>query len=152
MSEKNNFWNDFYPRGDAGRKAGKGGQGPLDWFKSRSASEQNSPEAWEQNESEHPYALRPGEMLVSESELDSDDFDDGLEERDYRPIRSSRDGRTGCLGGIMYAVFVISVSIILACVGWMAATDVLALNKPDHTATITIPKDVVKTTVNEEGK
>ena len=152
MSERNNYWKDFYPQGDADEKGNKSGFGPLDWVKSRFRSEQNPPEALEKKEPEPPYVLRPGEMLVSESELDNEDFDDGLEERDYYPIRFRRDGRTGCLGGLMYAVFVISVSIILACVGWMAATDVLALNKPDHTATITIPKDVVKTTVNEEGK
>ena len=45
------------------------------------------------------------------------------------PIRPRRDGKTGCLGGLMYFVFVISLSVILACVGWMAASDVLALNK-----------------------
>lgn len=78
-----------------------------------------------------------------------------LEERDYRPIRSRRDGKIGCLGGLMYFVFVVSVSIILACVGWMAATDVLALNKKEITAEITLPesaftKKVVD--VEEDGK
>ena len=65
-----------------------------------------------------------------------------LEERDYRPIRFRRDGRSGCLGGIMYAVFVICVSVILACAGWMFACDVLALNKDPATATVTLPKDI----------
>ena len=65
-----------------------------------------------------------------------------LEERDYRPIRFRRDSRTGCLGGIMYAAFVICVSVILACAGWMAACDVLALNKEPATAVVTLPKDV----------
>ena len=65
-----------------------------------------------------------------------------LEERDYRPIRFRRDGRTGCLGGIMYATFIICVSVILACLGWMFACDVLALNKDPATATVTLPKDV----------
>ena len=39
--------------------------------------------------------------------------DNQLEERDYRPIRFRRDSRTGCLGGLMYAVFVISVSALV---------------------------------------
>lgn len=73
-------------------------------------------------------------------EEDAEDLE--IEERDYRPIRSRRDGRLGCLGGIMYAVFIISVSIILTCVGWMAASDVLALNKETVDATITLPKDI----------
>lgn len=62
-----------------------------------------------------------------------------LEERDYKPIRRSREGRSGCLGGLMYCVFVISVSVILACLAWMAARDVLALNKEPSEATITLP-------------
>ncbi|MEG1632954.1 MAG: endolytic transglycosylase MltG [Oscillospiraceae bacterium] len=65
-----------------------------------------------------------------------------LEERDYKPVRGRRDGKTGCLGGLMYFVFVISVSIILACLAWMAATDVLALNKENLTAEISIPASI----------
>ena len=71
-----------------------------------------------------------------------DDDDDGLEERDFKPIRGRRDGKIGCLGGILYFVFVVSVSVLLACLGWMAATDVLALNKEPMESTITLPKEV----------
>ena len=63
-------------------------------------------------------------------------------ERDFRPIRQRRDGRLGCMGGIMYFAFVVSVSVILAAVGWMAAMDVLALNKPQLTAVITLPDEI----------
>lgn len=63
------------------------------------------------------------------------------EKRDFDPIRTRRDGKTGCLGGLMYFIFVISVSIILACLGWMAASDVLALNKEELTAEVTIPEE-----------
>ncbi|EKC59747.1 hypothetical protein LEA_13203, partial [human gut metagenome] len=45
------------------------------------------------------------------------------------PEAPRRAGRSGCLGGLIYFAFVVSISIILACVGWMAASDVLALNK-----------------------
>ena len=44
------------------------------------------------------------------------------DEREYQPIRKSREMRSGCLGGLMYFVFVVSVSVILACLGWMAAS------------------------------
>ena len=152
MSERNDYWKDFYSRGDADEDGGKNNPGPLDWVKSRFRSGQNLPEALDKEDSEPPYVLRPGEVLMSESELDNEDYDDGLDERDYYPIRFRRDGRTGCLGGIMYAIFVISVSVILACFAWMSASDVLALNKPEHTATISIPKEVLTTKVNEEGK
>ena len=65
-----------------------------------------------------------------------------LEPRDFRPIRVSRSGRLGCLGGLMYAVFIISLSVILACVGWLAACDVLALNKEEGSATVYLPDDI----------
>ena len=79
-----------------------------------------------------------------------------LEERDYRPIRMSRTGKLGCLGGLMYAVFVISVSVILACVAWLAACDVLALSKEPLDATVYLPKDIFsdkeQDVKDEEGK
>lgn len=62
-------------------------------------------------------------------------------DRDEAPIRQRRDGQTGCLGGIIYFAFVLSVSIILACVGWLAASDVLALNKDPVEATVTLEKN-----------
>jgi UPF0755 protein len=49
--------------------------------------------------------------------------------RDYRPIRRKRSYRTGLRGGLMYFGFVICVSVILASLGWLAADDVLSLNK-----------------------
>lgn len=64
---------------------------------------------------------------------------DAEEERQYHPIRFSRHGRIGCLGGMMYATFIICLSIILACFLWMAASDVLALNKDDYTVEIVLP-------------
>lgn len=62
-------------------------------------------------------------------------------DRDDAPIRQRRDGQTGCLGGVIYFAFVLSVSIILACVGWLAASDVLALNKDMVEATVVLEKD-----------
>lgn len=41
----------------------------------------------------------------------------------------------------MYALFVVGVSVLLACVGWIAANDVLALNKEHQQVTITIEAD-----------
>ena len=63
-------------------------------------------------------------------------------ERSYRPIRSRRDGRIGCLGGMMYAMFIISLSIVLAVFMWMSAADVLALNKPEGTVEVTLPAEI----------
>ena len=86
--------------------------------------------------------LARDEMLAYDADLDAEYEDPDFEERDYRPIRFRRDSRRGCLGGLMYGVFVISLSIVLACVGWMFASDVLALNKAELSATVTLPQDI----------
>lgn len=70
------------------------------------------------------------------------DFDE--EYRDVpenRPLRQRREKRTGCLGGILYAAFIIAISILLACVGWIAATDVLGLGGENGKAQVAIPAD-----------
>ena len=85
--------------------------------------------------------LRPGQMLVYDSELDEVDYTDPQdlpEARDYLPIRFRRYGRIGLGGGVMYALFVICVSIVLACFAWMCAVDVLALNKEEGTGIVNI--------------
>ena len=80
---------------------------------------------------------------------------DEVSERDYRPVRQSRESKSGCLGGVMYFVFVVCVSVILACVAWMAASDMLALNQGDFTATVTLPSSIFETetvdTFDEDG-
>ena len=67
---------------------------------------------------------------------------DAESERDYRPVRQSHEYKSGCLGGVMYFVFVVCVSVILACLAWMAASDMLALNKDDFTAKVTLPMSI----------
>ena len=62
------------------------------------------------------------EQLFADEE---DDFEE--EPRDYMPIRTRRDGRLGCLGGLMYATFIIALSIILACLAWLAAAAIADL-------------------------
>jgi len=104
--------------------------------------------------------LETTEAAEEEESFDYEDVDwnedDELEERDYRPIRFSRTGRSGCLGGIMYATFIICLSVALACFGWMAACDVLALNKGDTKMTVVIPEDIFSeeeiAVLDEDGK
>ena len=67
---------------------------------------------------------------------------DEVTERDFRPVRQSREYKSGCLGGVMFFVFVVCVSIILACVAWMAASDMLALNQNDFTAVVSLPSSI----------
>ena len=50
-----------------------------------------------------------------------------------------REQRSGCLGGLMYFLFILCLSIALAFFAWMAASDVMALNKRSFTATVDLP-------------
>lgn len=65
----------------------------------------------------------------------------GREERPAprRPRRRSNGAAMGF--ATVYVVAVIGVSILLACIGWIAANDVLALNKEAKTVTITVTKE-----------
>ena len=71
--------------------------------------------------------------------------------RSSRSTGSRRRSRGGSLGfTMMYIVGVIGVSIVLACLGWIAAGDVLALNKEYKEVTVSVTaedsfNDVVNT-------
>ena len=59
-----------------------------------------------------------------------------------RPRRSRRASAGSAVGfGILYVVAVIGLSILLACLIWIAANDLLALNKPEHSATVVLPEE-----------
>ena len=81
---------------------------------------------------------------------------DAESERDYRPVRQSHEYRSGCLGGLMYFTFIVCVSIVLACLAWMATSDMLALNKNDFTAVVTLPSSIFQSETvdkfDEDGK
>jgi len=81
---------------------------------------------------------------------------DEVSERDYRPVRQSHEYHSGCLGGVMYFVFVTCLAIIIAVFAWMAASDMLALNKESFTVEITLPSTIFRTetveSVEVDGK
>ncbi len=82
-------------------------------------------------------------LLTNDAAAKRRDINDAeLTERDYRPVRQSHEYRSGCLGGLMYFVFVVCVSVVLACLAWMAASDALALNKDTFTAVVSLPTDI----------
>ena len=60
-----------------------------------------------------------------------------------KPLRLRRERRTGCVGGILYGAFVISVSLLFATLLWMAAADVLGFGRDDEEVNITIPANFV---------
>lgn len=57
------------------------------------------------------------------------------------PQSHGQQEKKGFGGGMLYFLFVISVSIILACLAWAAATDVLGFKSSDTVAQITLDKD-----------
>lgn len=87
------------------------------------------------------------------------------ESRTQRPRQTSREGaeaprkkrrrrkRLGAWGALLYVVLVIGVSALLAGLGWLAAGDVLSLNKPEKEAVITLSDDVftTKEVAGEDG-
>ena len=82
-------------------------------------------------------------LLIDDSGKEAHNYTgDEESERDYRPIRQSHEYRSGCLGGVMYFVFILCMSVILACLAWMAASDMLALNKAEFTTKVTLPMSI----------
>ena len=113
-----------------------------------SADENGAAGAEDDVESRGRKLLERLDSMLYNPETHSDDMDgvddepEGFTERDYRPVRPRRDGKLGCLGGLMYFAFCVSLSVVLACFAWMAATDVLALNKEQMESTITLPEEI----------
>ena len=56
----------------------------------------------------------------------------------HAPARRRRSAGSAVGFGLLYVVAVIGASILLACVAWIAANDVLALNKGEHSATVVL--------------
>ena len=83
------------------------------------------------------------ELLIDSSGRETRNYTgDAESERDYRPVRQSHEYHSGCLGGLMYFTFIVCVSVVLACLAWMATSDMLALNKDDFTAVVTLPSSI----------
>lgn len=75
--------------------------------------------------------------LPAEPAAEEEEYDD----MDVSPIRRDRRKRTGVVGGLMYAAFVVGISIILACLAWMAASDVMGFGKEEGLVEITVEED-----------
>lgn len=68
------------------------------------------------------------------------------QERTTNRFNSRRRRRRRSVGvsislAFLYVIFVVGVSVLLACVGWIAANDVLALNKESRVVTVSITAD-----------
>ena len=95
----------------------------------------------EENEKKLEELFGTGAFMAEEA-ADKPNLRKNPPKKNTSPIQKNREMRTGCLGGLMYFVFVLSVSIILACLAWMAASDVLALNKVSHAAVVELSDDI----------
>ena len=56
-----------------------------------------------------------------------------------RPLRRRRERRTGLIGGVMYAIFILCVSLALASLMWMAAMDVLGFTSENELVDVHVP-------------
>jgi len=56
-----------------------------------------------------------------------------------KPLRLRREKRTGLIGGLLLAVFIICVSVVLASIAWIAVIDVLGFNSVDEEVNVQIP-------------
>lgn len=99
-----------------------------------------------------PTKPRPSqEELLGAKDFEVDfDFDGEYQDVNEKVIKRGRSKRTGCLSGILYFVFIICISVVLACLGWMAAVDVLGLDAENSEVTITVPKELITTETREE--
>lgn len=100
---------------------------------------------------------RVDKLLIDETGDEAFNYTgDEESERDYRPVRQSHEYKSGCLGGVMYFVFIVCIGIILACLAWMASSDMLALNKPEYSASVTLPMSIFESetvdTLDEYGR
>lgn len=59
-----------------------------------------------------------------------------------KPFVPRREKRSGCVGGLLYGIFIICVSLIAAVFLWMCAVDVLALGKEDNKVILAVPEDM----------
>lgn len=64
------------------------------------------------------------------------------ESQTSRPAPRKRRRRRRRMNPFLYMLLVIATSAVLAGVGWLLAGDVLALNKPAVSATVTLPTDI----------
>ncbi len=104
---------------------------------------------------EYDMSQRKKNKRVKKAKNEPDEQAKSDKKKEDKHIQKNTYRRTGCMGGIMYFVFVICVSVVLACVAWMAASDALALNKPQFEATVTLPTEIFKSetvdTFDEDG-
>lgn len=78
--------------------------------------------------------------VVKEQEL-SKERSQEIDRYRESPIRQYRSRKTGCVGAVLYFVFVVCVSVVLAALAWMTISDVLSFGFEDAVVEITVPEN-----------
>ena len=101
-----------------------------------------------------PYNFMPGDKIKRSGDADNVqnigspdfkmkfDFESAYRDvPEYKPLRLRREKRTGLVGGLLLATFIICTSIVLASIAWMAAVDVLGFASDDEQIDVQVPQD-----------
>ena len=95
------------------------------------------------SQEEPPAPARFGRRRSKEDNFEVEfDFDAEYPDVNEKAIRRGRTKRTGLMSGILLFLFVICVSVVLACLGWMWAMDVLGFDGTDEAVEVTLPKNI----------
>lgn len=94
----------------------------------------------DENKNNEINEVKP-ENSAAEAQPEVNSFNIKMSSETAHTAVSQNGGKKSKFNGLMYFIFVVSVSIILACLAWSAATDVLALKSDNVEATVTLAKD-----------
>lgn len=98
---------------------------------------------YDSNEQPSSYARSGGQRQVRKAEPARKSAPQGGRQTPQGAGRSRAGRRAsgGCLGGMLYFIFVIGAAAVLATFGWVSANEVLGLVKPNTTAVIVVSED-----------
>ena len=78
------------------------------------------------------------------------DYDEEYDGVDEKILKRGSGRRTGLVSGILYFIFVLCASIVLASFGWLWAQDVLGLGGDGSEVAVTVPASVISTVERTE--
>ena len=144
MSDKKEFWDSYFNEESAAPE-----------YTAKDDAVESTPEPVEDTAAV-PEAPKPAECGEAKDFVNYDTEDTGPENfkinfdfdgvyRDVptaKPFVARREKRSGCVGGLLYGIFIICVSLIAGVLLWMAAVDVLALGKEDEKVILTVPEEM----------
>lgn len=168
MSDKNEYWRELFgvdsPEdtniGENEDSRQPSAETESDWFSFDDNFFKDPPKMENEGDSFSDTNVIPNDITdlsyvtkgISDPEPDAAEPVDEDDEYEEKAIRHEKRKRRGCVGGIMFFVFIAGISALLACIGWLAAGDVLALNKEYLEAEITVPENFTVSDVTDDLK